>query len=307
MARQLFLGVDGGGTSCRARIRDGGGALLGEATAGAGNARLGDAAYREIMKACLAAARAAGLGEADIAAMHAGFGLAGTQQDEDRDQIRNRPYPFASLIVDTDAYASYLGAFSGADGAILILGTGAGGLAVVNGRRLNVAGWGADIADDGSGMAIGRLAIRKSLWALEGMAPLTPLAEDILAEFGRSAASAVIWAGKANPGDFARFAPRVFAHAGKGDVLAIGVLEQTAADAAMLIRRLLELGAPQVAMIGSIFPHLRVWLRPEIQARLIEPPADAMDGAILMAERSLKGIGTGRLGSEAAHLKLQSR
>ena len=294
MARQLFLGVDGGGTSCRARIRDGGGALLGEATAGAGNARLGDAAYREIMKACLAAARAAGLGEADIAAMHAGFGLAGTQQDEDRDQIRNRPYPFASLIVDTDAYASYLGAFSGADGAILILGTGAGGLAVVNGRRLNVAGWGADIADDGSGMAIGRLAIRKSLWALEGMAPLTPLAEDILAEFGRSAASAVIWAGKANPGDFARFAPRVFAHAGKGDVLAIGVLEQTAADAAMLIRRLLELGAPQVAMIGSIFPHLLPWLAPEIRTHLIEPAGDAMDGAILMAQRSLQGIGTGR-------------
>ena len=80
------------------------------------------------------------------------------------------PHPFASMVVDTDAYASWLGAFGGRDGAILILGTGAAGLAVVEGRRTNVGGWGAEIADDGSGMAIGRTALRRSLWALEGMA-----------------------------------------------------------------------------------------------------------------------------------------
>jgi len=294
MAGQLFLGVDGGGSNSRARIRDATGALLGEGKAGPGNARLGDLAYAEIMKAARSALAAAGLSEADFTRIHAGFGLAGTQQDEDRDQIRNRPYPFASLIVDTDAYASYLGAFRGEDGAILILGTGSGGLAVVKGKRLNVGGWGADIADEGSGMSIGRLAIRKSLWALEGMAPMTPLAADVLNEFDRSPPKAVIWAGKAIPGDFAKFAPRVFDYAKQGDVLAIGILKETAADATMLINRLIELGAPSVAMIGGIFPPLYPWLAPETRARLIKPMGDAMDGAILMAERSLRGIGTGR-------------
>jgi glucosamine kinase len=294
MSGQLFLGVDGGGTNSRARIRDVAGALLGEGMAGPGNARLGDPAYAQIMKAARSALAAAGLKEADFAGIHAGFGLAGTQQDEDRDQIRNRPYPFASLIVDTDAYASYLGAFRGEDGAILILGTGSGGLAVVKGKRLNVGGWGADIADEGSGMAIGRLAIRKSLWALEGMAPMTPLADDVLNEFDRSPPKAVIWAGKAIPGDFAKFAPRVFDHAKNGDVLAIGILKETAVGATMLINRLIELGAPSVAMIGGIFAPLCPWLAPETQARLIKPMGDAMDGAILMAERSLRGIGTGR-------------
>lgn len=297
MAARLFLGIDGGGTNSRARIRDESGALLGEGKAGPGNARLRDLAYTEIMKASRAALSAAGLTESDFARTHAGFGLAGTQQDEDRDQIWHRPYPFASLVVDTDAYASYLGAFRGEDGAILILGTGSGGLAVVKGKRLNVGGWGADIADEGSGMSIGRLAIRKSLWALEGMAPLTPLADSILDEFNRSAANAVIWAGKAIPGDFAKFAPRVFDFAKTGDALAVGILRQTAADAAMLINRLLELGAPKVAMIGGIFPPLYPWLTPEIQARLIEPAGDAMDGAILMADRALRGISTGRPGS----------
>jgi glucosamine kinase len=143
-------------------------------------------------------------------------------------------------------------------------------------------------------MSIGRLAIRKSLWALEGMAPLTALADDILDEFDRSPPKAVIWAGKATPGDFASFAPRVFEYAGRGDELAAGILRQTASDAAMLIRRLLELGAPSVAMIGSIFAPLFAWLPEDVKPRLVRPQGDALDGAILMAERALQGIGTGR-------------
>jgi glucosamine kinase len=295
MAGRVFLGVDGGGTSTRARLRDEAGTLLGEGRAGPGNARLGDLAYGEILKASRAAMAAAGLKEADLGRVHAGFGLAGVQQDEDLHQIRDRPYPFASLVIDTDAYAAYMGAFGGEDGAILILGTGSGGLAMVKGRRLNVGGWGADIGDDASGMAIGRLAIRKSLWALEGMAPLTSLADSILDDFGRDPPTVVIWAGKAIPGDFAKFAPRVFDAAARGDVLAIDILHHAAADATMLIDRLLELGAPSVAMIGGIFPSLYPWLKPEIQAHLITPARDAMDGAIQMAERWLRGIGTGRL------------
>ncbi len=62
----------------------------------------------------------------------------------------------------------------------------------------------------------------------------------------------------------------------------------------MIIRRLLELGAPKVAMIGGIFPHLFPWLPEDVKPYLIEPQGDAMDGAILMAERALSGIGTGR-------------
>lgn len=297
MAGLIFLGVDGGGTHTRARIRNDAGALLGEGHAGPGNARLGDGAYREIMSACRQAIAAAGLDEAAVGSLHAGFGLAGTQQDPDRQFILDRDWPFASLIVDTDAYTSYLGAFAGADGAILILGTGSGGLASVGGSRLNVGGWGADIADEGSGMAIGRLAIRKSLWAHEGMAPLTPLAKRIMAEFDDSPPNAVLWAGNAIPGDYARFAPWVFEAAEAGDILAVDVIRAAASDAAMLIRRLLELGAPQVAMIGSVFPPLLKWLPGDITPKLIRPAADALDGAILMARRGLDGIGTGRPGA----------
>ena len=294
MAEELFIGVDGGGSRSRARLRDASGRLLGEGEGGPGNARLREAAFNEVMKACRAAVTAAGFGESDLGRIHAGFGLAGTQQDSDWQSVLDWPHPFASLTVDTDAYAAWLGATGGRDGAILILGTGSAGTAIVKGKRLNVGGWGADIADEGSGMAIGRTAIRRSLWALEGMAPLTPLAEDILAEFDRSAQVAVIWAGTATPGDFARFAPRVFDYADKRDVLAMPILIEAAADAARLINRLLDLGAPSIAMIGGVFPRLLPWLPPVLRPFLVEPDADAADGAILMAQRARKGIGTGR-------------
>ena len=294
MAEHLFLGVDGGGSRTRARLRDEAGRLLGEAEAGAGNARLGDAGFNEVMTACRRAVAVAGLGEDDLARIHAGFGLAGTQQDVDRQSVLDRDTPFAALTVDTDAYAAYLGAHRGRDGGILILGTGSCGLAVIGGRRINVGGWGADIGDDGSGMAIGRLAIRRSLWALEGMAPMTRLAEDVLAVFAGQGQNAVLWAAEATPGDFAAFAPRVFDHAEAGDELAEGVIEDAARDATMLIERLLELGSPSVAMIGSVFPRLLRWLPDRLGPLLVEPESDATDGAILMAQRSLEGIGTGR-------------
>jgi glucosamine kinase len=86
----------------------------------------------------------------------------------------------------------------------------------------------------------------------------------------------------------------VFEHAAKGDALAAWVIGDCAADAGMIIRRLLELGAPKVVMIGGIFPHLLPWLPADVKPYLIEPQGDAMDGAILMAERALRGIGTGR-------------
>ena len=248
MAQRLFLGVDGGGTKTTARIRDEAGTLLGEGVAGPGNARLGDAAYREILAACERATGAAGLTAADASRVHAGFGLAGTGQATDRDTIRNRPYPFASLVVDTDAYAACLGAFRGGDGAILVLGTGSAGLALLKGQRVTIGGWGPDVSDEGSGAAIGRLAIRKSLWALEGMAPLTPLAADVLDAFERQPPNVVAWAVKAKPGDFASFAPRVFRYADEGDELATGILRQAANEATMLIDRLLELGAPSIAI-----------------------------------------------------------
>jgi glucosamine kinase len=294
MTMRLFIGVDGGGSRCGARLVGESGRVLGEGKGGPANARLGEPAFAEVMTACREAIAAAGLSEADLKRVHAGFGLAGAQQDRDRDFILRHAHPFASLAVDTDGYASWLGAFRGRDGAILILGTGVAGLAVIGGRRINVSGWGAEIGDEGSGMAIGRMAIRQSLWALDGMIPMTPLASEVLDFFGRSGEAAVTWADNATPGDYGRFAPVVLAHAERRDPLAIAILEGAARDVERVVTRLLDLGAPSIAMIGGLFPKMLPWLAPVLRPYLVQPEGDALEGAILMARQAAtagEGVG----------------
>ncbi|MHA1157736.1 MAG: BadF/BadG/BcrA/BcrD ATPase family protein [Alphaproteobacteria bacterium] len=293
MEDQLFLGIDGGGTKCRARLQDEAGHVLGEGEAGPANARLADG-FEETLKATGQALAAAGLDDTVLAHTHAGFGLAGTGQDYDRLRVLDTPHPFASLAVDTDAYAAWLGAFGGEDGAILILGTGSCGLCVNKGQRMNVGGWGFEIADEGSGAALGRLTVRHAVWALEGMAPMTPFISDILTDFEGEAQNATLWAAAAEPGDFAAYAQRAFDFAENGDEVAIRIVEQNAAGALMMINRLQELGADKIAMIGGLFPRILPWLPDQARAVLCWPAADAADGAILMARRALEGIGTGR-------------
>jgi glucosamine kinase len=293
MREPLFIGVDGGGSRTRARLRDVDGRMLGEGIAGAGNFRLGLAAFEEVIKACQAAIDSAGLTGIDLSRIHAGFGLAGAAPEKHRREALGWPHPFGLLDVCSDAYASWLGAFGGADGAILIAGTGSCGLSFTGGKATEVGGLGSEIGDEGSGMAIGRAAIRRSMWALEGYGPMTPLAEAVLADprLDGNREKVVVWANTARPADFADFAPLVFDHAEKGDALGTEIIAEAAEDLARLARRLLELGPPPIAMVGSVFDRIRPWIARDIDAVLIKPPGDAADGAILLARRALERSG----------------
>lgn len=284
---ELFLGVDGGATRSRARIRDAEGRLLGEGAGGPANTRLGiPRAIGAVLSASRAAAAAAGLDEAGLRRLHAGLGLAGATGRRERERVLAEPLPFSSVTVDTDAYAAWLGACGGRDGAILIVGTGSCGLAVVAGRRINVGGWGDAVSDDGSANAIGRAALRRALWSLEGLAPASALADALLARFGRDPEQIVEWAAAATKTDFAQFAPLVFEHAARRDPLGLALVEEAAGHVARMAGRLLDCGAPSVALIGGLAGPIAPWLPPPLRERLVPPAADPADGAILMARQA---------------------
>lgn len=280
----LFIGVDGGGTRCRARLCDAAGRRLGEGEAGTANPRVGvEAAFREIMTACAAAIHAAGLDERAFGGIHAGLGLAGLGQKRERDLLLAQPFPFAGIAADTDAYAACLGAHAGRDGAILIAGTGSAGLALLGGRRITVGGWGFEVSDGGSGAAIGREALRRALLAHEGLAPRTGLAREIMAGFGDTPEAVVDWVGTARPRDYASFAPTVISHADQGDPQANAILDEAAAHLSGMVLRLAEHGAPRVCLLGGLAEPLAPRLSEPARERLGVPAGDAMDGALLMA------------------------
>jgi glucosamine kinase len=288
MAEPLFIGVDGGGTQCRARLCDASGKVLGEGRGGPANVRLGAAsAMQSVLAASRAAAEAARLSADELSRTRAGMGLAGAVLGEARQAFLAEPNPFASLMVETDAHVAWLGAFGGQDGGILIVGTGSCGLAMVGGRRFDVGGWGAEISDEASGNWIGREAVRRALWAYDGRAEKTPLADAILLRLGGSGEAAVAFATRAGPADYAALATLVFAEAKAGDPLAVALVNEAATDAARMIARLLEVGAPSVCLIGGLAALLSACLPEESRAHVTEPLGDALDGALLLARRGM--------------------
>jgi glucosamine kinase len=287
MADTLFIGIDGGGTHCRARIRDGAGRLRGEGTGGPANLRLGpEVAMASIVAAAKTAAEAGGLDDGDLKRASVGLGMAGAIDEARNGALLSQPHPFPRVAIDTDAYIAWLGAFAGGDGAILIIGTGSAGLAVVKGRRFNVGGWGNVISDDASGNEIGRHAIRRALWAHDGMAPMTELAGKILDRFDHQPPKIVTWADQARPADFAQLAPLVLDYADKGDALAVAVIETAAEGAARIADRLLGAGAPGICLLGGLGEPLRPWLPPRIREKLVMPQGDAMEGALRLAREA---------------------
>lgn len=285
MTQPIFLGIDGGGTKCRARLRNADGALLGEGSGGPSNIRLDpDLVWNSILTACREALSQAGLQESDLNQVHAGMGAAGAGQASAVERLLSRPHPFASFAIDTDAHTAWLGAFNGGDGAILILGTGSCGYGGAGGQCRYVGGWGFEISDEASGAAIGRELLRRSVWAHDGRAPSTPLSEALLAEFDNDLEALVDWVGKARPSDYAHYAPLVLEHANRRDALGMALIEEAAEGAGRIATRLLELGAPSLCLFGGLAEPLRPWLPPPVQQTIVPPLSDALDGAILLAQ-----------------------
>lgn len=292
MSGPLYLGIDGGATNCRARIVDAGGNVLGEGGGGTANPYRGlEPAMAEILVATRNALTAAGLPDKAIGSLHAGLGLAGVGQRRDRERVLAHPLPFASLALATDAHTACLGAYGGEDGAILILGTGSCGWAIIAGREHRIGGLGFPISDHGSGAWLGLSTIRRTLLAHDGIEPVTGLSKAIMGRFDDDTDAAVSWQSTAQPRDYAALAPLVIEHAASDDPLAIALMRSAAADAALLAEALLATGVSRLVLMGGLAPHIRPWLSDPLQAKIVEPAGDALDGAILLARQSTSKMG----------------
>jgi glucosamine kinase len=284
--RLLFLGVDGGGTGCRARLADWAGAVLAEAAAGPANVRVSlEESIRSVLDAagqCLAQA-----GGSFDDAIVACLALAGASEPREaaaayaacKDRFRH-------LVVTTDAHAACVGAHAGDDGGIVIVGTGSIGLAVQGERSFRVGGWGFPVSDEGGGAWLGCEAVRRVLWAHDGRIGWTPLLRSVSAEFDSNPHAIVHWMGAAKPRDFARLAPYVVDHAASGDPVASEVMRLAAGHIEAIATRLGDHGAGRLALMGGLSRAIAPRLSEETRARLVPPSGDALDGALQIARRA---------------------
>ncbi|GLK57173.1 glucosamine kinase [Methylopila capsulata] len=279
----LFLGVDGGGTRCRARVRDAAGLLVGEGLSGPANVRRGArAAIDAAVAAAEAALAAGGLGRDALGRLHAGLGLAGVSQTQALAAVLAEPHPFASRTIATDFATACLGAHGGGDGGLVIVGTGSAAYARVDGREHRFGGWGFEIGDEGGGAPLGREVLRHALRAADGLEPRGPLADAVLAAVGGSQDAAVEWVSAATPADFGALAPLAVAHAAT-DPAAAALLDEAAAHVAKLILRLAACGAERVTLVGGLAAVHAPRLPDAAAALLVAPLGDAAEGAIALA------------------------
>ena len=278
-----FLGIDGGGSRCRARIRNADGALLAEAVGGASNIYQDfQGALATIMDTSREAADKAGLTTGEL---HAGLGIAGIVTSVGSEKIVEAALPFASVTADNDAYAACVGAFGGSDGGIVIAGTGSIGFALVGGARHMVGGWGFQLGDHGSGAWVGHHAVRRAALALDGLLQPTRLITEVLAQTGGNRLDLSRWSEQARPKDYAKFAPLVFDCAASGDVQGMMIVIEGAGAISNLGRALLARGARAICLLGGLSKVYPPYLDADVKQALAEPQADAVDGAIMMARR----------------------
>jgi glucosamine kinase len=290
-SRRLFIGVDGGGTGCRARIEDAEGCLLGTGIAGPAALRMGiDRALAEVEKSCRLALDEARLGSDALGSAYAAVGLAGVGRKGLLEELILRPHPFHSVTYAHDATIACIGAHGARDGGIVIVGTGSVGFAVIGEREIRVGGYGFPISDEGSGADLGLHAIRLALRAYDARAVGTSLTRDVMNRFQDDPFEAVAWMDHATATDYATFAPLVLRHADAGDPVARRILRDAAEQVDELVRRLSECGAPRVALLGGLASSMEPWLSPDVQRRLVPAEGDAVDGALHLARRAaMKG------------------
>ena len=279
-----FIGVDAGGSHCRARLVDPSGAVLGVGKTGPANTGLGlEAVCRAVMRACDAAFDDASLDRAEAARTSAGVGIAGLSRSGARDRLDHAAFPFAKVVLATDAEIANLGAHRGQDGAILIMGTGSVAQITVGGGSHTLGGYGFPISDEGSGAALGLSAMRHALRALDGRTLKTPLSTAITERFGHDPVQAIAWMDQATPGDYAQFAPIVMHHAEADDPIARSIVESAAQHIERFVETIFEQGAPRCSLMGGLSQSMVPWLRKRTLDRLSPPLDDALSGALYLA------------------------
>ncbi len=197
---EFWVGVDGGGTHTRARIRNNAGKLLGEGRAAGSNLELGIAlAHGHVLAAIDQARIDAGLPRESEQRMGVGLALASAELADCYHAMLTMPFPFARVKLTSDAFGACLGAFDGQEGAILIAGTGSAGLIYREGRLRTCSGRGFPVSDLGSGAWLGLRAIQQSLLCHDGILPPSTLAVRLMDHFKRDQAEVVRWAAR-HPG-----------------------------------------------------------------------------------------------------------
>lgn len=285
-SEQLFIGIDGGGTKCRARLFSADDKVLGTGIGGPANPYHGDLqAKASIVQAVEMALAEAGLASADAGKLIAGIGLAGVNLPSVFELMSSWQHPFKKMYLTTDLHIACLGAHMSNEGAVLIAGTGSCGYSYVNGEATIIGGHGFPCGDKCSGAWIGLEAIKAVLLASDNLGPQTRLTDLIANHLGVTGVMIVDKLGSAKSSDYAQLAHFVLDAANLGDEVAVKILHEGADYMSAVAEKLWETEPKRMSLIGGLSGRLTPWLKPAITAKLSNPISQPEFGAVYFAKQ----------------------
>jgi len=288
-SHELFLGIDGGGSKCKAILVDAKNNVLGTGISGPANPLHGfEQATRSITESAKLAIKDAGLDEKLVAKIPAGVGLAGVNLPILFEQVSTWKHPFKQMYLATDLLIACLGAHQGDDGAVMITGTGSCGFAHVAGQSKIVGAHGFPHGDKGSGAWLGLEAVKQVLLSLDGLVEPTLLTELLFKHLSVDSAVELVESIAAKPAAFyAKMAGLVFDAANKQDKVAKNIIEEGAEYITNVARKLLACQPNRISLIGGLAPLLTPWLDKDIQEKLTAPALPPEMGAVIFGRQQL--------------------
>jgi glucosamine kinase len=287
----ILIGIDGGGTGCRAIVCDSHGTHLGHGKSGPANIMTNfDGARASIIEAAQKAISDAGIAGDEISSANVFLGLAGANVGNYRERM-GKALPFARCIIDSDAMISMEGAIGRNDGAVAIIGTGSVFIYRIDGIVRNAGGWGFMVGDLGSGARLGRSLLQETLLAYDGVRDGSELTKYVLAHFKNNPQAIVEYAHSAKPGEFGKFAPVIFDFADNNDPVANKIITDAVNNIEETLKVILTSKEQLFCMLGGLAMRYVGLLDNRYAERVREPLGDAASGAVSLAVRNFSDRG----------------
>jgi glucosamine kinase len=304
---RYYLGVDGGGTNCRIRLADENLQTLADASGGRSNLQIeaGDPAYRSILEGTRDAFAKAGIDYAETANTYACFGMAGGRLPSARESFEERDWPFAAVRVYDDIDIARAGAHGGADGGVIIVGTGSAALAMVDGQRHQAGGWGFHIGDQMSGAILGRELVRYTVEADDGLCETSPLTDAVIERLGGSIDAVMDWSfpqdprgpmpategapstllGRA-PAEYGALVPMFFDFYEQGDPVAKKLMAIELGYIDSYVNWFKTRGVTRMAAVGGFGTRLYPLLIERYGDFIVRPVDEPLHGAVILARQN---------------------
>ena len=273
------IGVDGGGTACRAVLWLGG--VRYESRRGPANVATDFGAALATIRAALDdLAAQAGVPAGALAGVPAHLGLAGVTGGAVAERVA-AALPLRRCAVTDDRPTSIVGALGDRDGAVAAIGTGSFIGRQHGGRISGVGGWGLQLGDQAAGAWLARRCLEETMLSIDGLRDPTGLTRAMLAGHGGDPGAIVAFAAGARPADYARLAGEVVAAAEAGDPLGAALMDEGAAYIAAALDRLGWRDGEPLVLMGGLGPAYARWAGRTTEA----PGGSALDGALVLAGR----------------------